>query len=86
MHRLVLLRHGQSVWNKENRFTGWKDVGLTGQGVREAHESARLLAEEGFTFDIAYTSVLKRAIQTLWLVLDDMELQWIPVKRRWRLN
>ena len=86
MHRLVLLRHGQSVWNKENRFTGWTDVGLTEQGVAEAHESGRLLKEEGFTFDVAYTSVLKRAIQTLWIVLDDMELQWIPVKRRWRLN
>jgi len=86
MHQLVLLRHGQSVWNKANRFTGWKDVGLTDQGVHEAHETARLLKEGGFTFDVAYTSVLKRAIQTLWIVLDDMELQWIPVKRRWRLN
>jgi 2,3-bisphosphoglycerate-dependent phosphoglycerate mutase len=86
MHRLVLLRHGQSTWNKTNQFTGWTDVGLTERGVKEAHDSARLLREEGYTFDVAYTSVLRRAIQTLWLVLEDLELEWIPVRRRWRLN
>lgn len=86
MYRLVLLRHGQSTWNQENLFTGWTDVPLTEQGVAEAHESARLLQEEGFTFDVAYTSVLVRAIETLWIVLRDMNLQWIPVHRRWRLN
>ena len=86
MHKLVLLRHGQSTWNLANRFTGWTDVDLTPKGVEEAHESARLLKEEGFTFDVAYTSVLKRAIRTLWLVLDDMDLMWIPVHRHWRLN
>jgi 2,3-bisphosphoglycerate-dependent phosphoglycerate mutase len=86
MHRLVLLRHGQSTWNLENRFTGWTDVDLTPQGHAEAHAAARLLKEGGFTFDLAYTSVLKRAIRTLWLVLDDMDLMWIPVHRDWRLN
>ena len=86
MHRLVLLRHGQSTWNLENRFTGWTDVDLTPQGHGEAHTAARLLEEGGFTFDLAYTSVLKRAIRTLWIVLDDMDLMWIPVHRDWRLN
>ena len=86
MHRLVLLRHGQSIWNKENLFTGWTDVPLTEQGIAEAESSARLLKEEGFTFDVAYTSVLTRAIETLWIVMQGMELQWIPVHRRWRLN
>ncbi len=86
MHKLVLLRHGESTWNKENRFTGWTDVDLTPQGVEEAKQSARLLREDGYTFDLAYTSVLKRAIRTLWIVLDEMELMWIPVHRRWRLN
>jgi 2,3-bisphosphoglycerate-dependent phosphoglycerate mutase len=86
MHKLVLLRHGESVWNKENRFTGWTDVGLTDKGVAEGHEAARVLAADGYTFDIAYTSVLKRAIQTLWIVLEDMDLMWIPVHRHWRLN
>ena len=86
MHKLVLLRHGQSTWNLENRFTGWTDVDLTPKGVEEAHESARLLTEGGYVFDVAYTSVLKRAIRTLWLVLDDMDLMWIPVHRHWRLN
>jgi 2,3-bisphosphoglycerate-dependent phosphoglycerate mutase len=86
MHKLVLLRHGQSTWNLSNRFTGWTDVDLTPKGVEEAHESARLLKEDGYTFDVAYTSVLKRAIRTLWLVLDDMDLMWIPVHRHWRLN
>ena len=86
MHKLVLLRHGQSTWNLANRFTGWTDVDLTPKGVEEAHESARLLKEGGYTFDVAYTSVLKRAIRTLWLALDDMDLMWIPVHRHWRLN
>jgi 2,3-bisphosphoglycerate-dependent phosphoglycerate mutase len=86
MYTLILLRHGESTWNKENRFTGWTDVDLSEKGVVEAHEAARLLAEEGYTFDVAYTSVLKRAIRTLWIVLDDMDLMWLPVIRSWRLN
>lgn len=86
MHKLVLIRHGQSTWNLENRFTGWTDVDLTEQGVQEAVEGARLLQEAGFTFDICHTSVLKRAIRTLWLVLDRMDLMWLPVHRTWRLN
>lgn len=86
MHKLVLLRHGQSAWNLENRFTGWTDVDLTPQGYEEAHSSAKLLQEGGYTFDIAYTSVLKRAVRTLWIVQDDMDLMWIPVVRDWRLN
>ncbi len=85
-YKLVLLRHGQSTWNLENRFTGWTDVGLTEQGIHEAHESARLLMEGDYTFDMAYTSVLKRAIQTLWIVMEDMNLEWIPVVRAWQLN
>lgn len=86
MIKLVLLRHGESTWNLENRFTGWTDVGLSEKGIKEAHEGAKWLKKEGFAFDIAYTSVLRRAIQTLWLVLDDMDLLWIPVRRSWRLN
>jgi 2,3-bisphosphoglycerate-dependent phosphoglycerate mutase len=86
MHKVVLLRHGESDWNRENRFTGWTDVDLSARGVEEAHEAARLLKEGGYTFDVAYTSVLKRAIRTLWIVLDDMDLMWIPVHRHWRLN
>ena len=86
MHKVVLLRHGQSTWNKENRFTGWTDVDLTPEGVGEAEESARLLSEGGYVFDVAYTSVLKRAIRTLWIVLDRMDQMWIPVHRHWRLN
>ena len=86
MKQLVLLRHGQSTWNLENRFTGWTDVDLSAQGVEEARASGRVLREEGFTFDIAYTSVLKRAIRTLWLALDELDLMWIPVHRSWRLN
>lgn len=86
MRPLVLLRHGQSTWNKENRFTGWTDVGLTEKGIEEARESGRVLLGEGYTFDVAYTSVLKRAIQTLWLALEEMDLMWIPVHRSWRLN
>jgi len=86
MKRLVLLRHGESVWNKENRFTGWTDVGLSEKGVQEAHEAAQSLNEGGYSFDVAYTSVLRRAIQTLWIVLEDMDLMWIPEHRHWRLN
>jgi len=86
MFTLVLLRHGESTWNRENRFTGWTDVDLTTAGIAEAHEAARLLAADGFTFDVAYTSVLKRAIRTLWIVLDDMDLMWLPIRRSWRLN
>jgi 2,3-bisphosphoglycerate-dependent phosphoglycerate mutase len=84
--KLVLLRHGQSTWNRENRFTGWTDVDLSEEGVAEAESSARLLAEGGYTFDVAYTSVLKRAIRTLWIVQDRMDLMWVPVHRDWRLN
>ena len=84
--KLVLVRHGQSTWNLENLFTGWTDVDLTDQGRREAVEAGRLLQEEGFRFDLAFTSVLKRAIRTLWIVLDEMDLMWIPVERSWRLN
>jgi len=86
MHRLVLLRHGESTWNRENRFTGWTDVGLTDTGVAEAHAGAKALKEGGYGFDLAFTSVLKRAIKTLWIVLEDMDLMWIPVHRSWRLN
>lgn len=86
MYKLVLLRHGESVWNKENRFTGWTDVDLSEKGVQEAREAGELLKKEGYTFDIAYTSVLKRAIRTLWIVMDKMDLMWIPVIRCWRLN
>ena len=86
MYKIVLLRHGESVWNKENLFTGWTDVDLSEKGVEEAHEAARLLKQEGYVFDVAFTSVLKRAIRTLWIVLDDMDLMWIPVHRSWRLN
>jgi 2,3-bisphosphoglycerate-dependent phosphoglycerate mutase len=86
MHKLVLLRHGQSTWNLENRFTGWTDVGLTDQGRMEAIEAAKLLREEGYVFDVAYTSVLRRAIQTLWIVLEGMQLEWIPVVNAWELN
>src|SRR5262245_52687614 len=86
MTKLVLLRHGESSWNLENRFTGWTDVDLSPRGIEEAREAARLLKEGGYTFDVAYTSVLKRAIRTLWHVLDGMDLMWIPVHRSWRLN
>jgi len=86
MHKLVLVRHGESTWNKENLFTGWTDVDLSKKGVREATEGGRVLKEQGFIFDIAFTSVLKRAIRTLWIVLDEMDLMWIPVVRDWRLN
>jgi 2,3-bisphosphoglycerate-dependent phosphoglycerate mutase len=86
MHRLVLLRHGESLWNQENRFTGWTDIDLSPKGIEEARRSGRTLRDQGFVFDVAYTSVLKRAIRTLWWVLDEMDLMWIPVHRRWRLN
>ena len=86
MYKVVLLRHGESVWNKKNFFTGWTDVGLSDKGVEEAHTAAKLLKEGGYTFDVAFTSVLKRAIQTLWIVMEDMDLMWIPVERSWRLN
>ncbi len=86
MPQLVLLRHGQSVWNLDNRFTGWTDVDLTEQGVAEAEESGRLLVEEGFDFDVVYTSVLKRAIRTMWIAMDRMDRMWLPVVRHWRLN
>ena len=85
-HKLVLLRHGQSTWNLANRFTGWKDVDLTARGVEEAERSGRVLKEEGFTFDVAFTSVLKRAIRTLWITLDELDQMWIPVHRSWTLN
>ena len=86
MKKLVLLRHGESEWNKQNRFTGWTDVDLSVQGVIEAEEAGILLNDENYTFDIAYTSVLKRGIRTLWIVLDKMDLMWIPVIKSWRLN
>lgn len=86
MYKLVLTRHGESQWNKENRFTGWKDVDLSEKGVEEAHAAGTLLKAEGFTFDEAYTSVLRRAIRTLWIVLDEMDLMWIPETKSWRLN
>ena len=86
MHKIVLLRHGESVWNRENRFTGWADVGLTAQGLDEARQAAALLAEAQIAFDVAFTSVLKRAIKTLWTVLEEMDRMWIPVHHSWRLN
>ncbi len=84
--KLVLLRHGQSLWNLENRFTGWEDVSLSEEGVREAYEAGRLLKSHGYIFDEAFTSVLKRAIRTLWIVLEKMDIMWIPVHCSWRLN
>lgn len=86
MRKLVLIRHGESQWNKENRFTGWKDVDLSEKGLEEAKAAGKLLKDEGFTFDEAYTSVLKRAIRTLWTVLSEMDLMWIPETKSWRLN
>ncbi len=86
MYKLVLLRHGESVWNKENLFTGWTDVDLSDLGRTEAAEAGRVLKQHGYGFDVAYTSVLKRAIRTLWMALDEMDLMWIPVIRDWRLN
>lgn len=84
--RLVLLRHGESVWNKANTFTGWTDVDLSERGIEEAREAGRALRSGGYVFDVAFTSVLKRAVRTLWIVLDEMDLMWIPVHRTWRLN
>jgi len=86
MLRLVLLRHGESIWNKENRFTGWTDVDLSEKGREEAKEAGRLMIAEKYEFDVAYTSVLKRAIRTLWIALDELDMMWIPVHRSWRLN
>ncbi|MEI6080343.1 MAG: 2,3-diphosphoglycerate-dependent phosphoglycerate mutase [bacterium] len=86
MYKLVLLRHGESVWNKENRFTGWTDVDLSEKGVSEAISAGKILKAKGFSFDACYTSVLKRAIRTTWLVMDQMDLMWIPVHNSWRLN
>jgi 2,3-bisphosphoglycerate-dependent phosphoglycerate mutase len=86
MHDLVLLRHGESDWNRENRFTGWTDVDLSEQGIAEAHEAGRLIREAGIDFDVAYTSVLRRAIRTLWIALDELDRMWIPVEHSWRLN
>jgi 2,3-bisphosphoglycerate-dependent phosphoglycerate mutase len=86
MYKIVFMRHGESTWNLENRFTGWTDVDLTEKGVREAKSAGQVLKQAGFTFDLAYTSVLKRAIRTLWLALDDMDMMWLPIKNDWRLN
>jgi 2,3-bisphosphoglycerate-dependent phosphoglycerate mutase len=86
MYKVVLLRHGESTWNKENRFTGWTDVDLSEKGIEEAKKAAQELMAGGYTFDIAFTSVLKRAVRTLWIVQDGMDLMWIPVRRSWRLN
>jgi 2,3-bisphosphoglycerate-dependent phosphoglycerate mutase len=86
MHKLVLVRHGESTWNKENRFTGWTDVDLSEKGGEEARQAGRTLRDQGFVFDVAYVSVLKRSIRTLWMVLDEMDLMWIPVVNAWRLN
>src|SRR3989338_1396195 len=84
--KLVLLRHGESTWNKENKFTGWTDVDLSEKGIIEAKEAGKLLKKEGYVFDIGFTSVLKRAVRTLWIVLDEMDLMWIPIYNSWRLN
>ncbi len=86
MYKIVLLRHGESVWNQENRFTGWHDVGLTAKGLAEAHAAGQLLRQEGYAFDLAFTSVLRRAIKTLWAVLEELDRMWIPVQHSWRLN
>ncbi len=86
MYKLVLIRHGESDWNRENRFTGWTDVDLSDRGRAEARQAGRLLRQDRYVFDIAYVSVLKRAIRTLWIVLDEMDLMWLPVRHSWRLN
>ncbi len=86
MNKIVLVRHGESTWNRENRFTGWTDVDLTEKGVSEAHEAGRLLKQEGYTFDMAFTSLLKRANKTLWIIQETLDLTWIPVEHHWRLN
>ncbi len=86
MKKIVLLRHGESIWNRENRFTGWTDVDLSTKGIEEAHQAGRLLKQEGFEFDLAHCSVLKRAIRTLWIALEELDLTWIPQQLSWRLN
>ncbi|RMF63395.1 MAG: 2,3-diphosphoglycerate-dependent phosphoglycerate mutase [Calditrichaeota bacterium] len=86
MSKVILLRHGESIWNKENRFTGWTDVGLSEKGIEEAKKAGEVLKQNNLGFDVAFTSVLKRAIKTLWIVLEEMDLMWIPVYRSWRLN
>jgi len=86
MYKVVLLRHGESIWNMENRFTGWTDVDLSERGFAEAHRAGRLLKAEGYVFDAAFTSVLKRAVRTLWIALDEMDLMWVPIHHSWRLN
>lgn len=86
MYKIVLMRHGESIWNRDNRFTGWADVDLTEKGIAEARNAGRLLSEAGFSFDLTYTSVLKRAIRTLWCTLDEMDLMWLPTVHNWRLN
>ncbi len=86
MYKVILLRHGESIWNKENRFTGWTDVDLSEKGIEEAHNAGKILKKEGYAFDVAFTSVLKRAIRTLWITMDEMDLMWVPVYRSWRLN
>ena len=86
MYKIVFMRHGESTWNRENRFTGWADVDLTDKGIAEAREAGRILKDAGFSFDLTYTSVLKRAIRTLWLTLDEMDLMWLPTVHSWRLN
>ena len=86
MYKIVLMRHGESTWNLDNRFTGWTDVDLTEKGAAEARHAGKLLRDAGFTFDLAYTSVLKRAIRTLWGTLNEMDLIWLPVVHSWRLN
>ena len=86
MYKIVFMRHGESTWNLDNRFTGWTDVDLTAKGINEAKAAGQILKEEGFTFDVAYTSVLKRAIRTLWLALDEMDMMYLPVKNDWRPN
>ena len=86
MAKVVLLRHGESTWNQENRFTGWTDVDLSEKGIVEAHRAGQMLKSEGWTFDVAFASVLKRAIRTLWIALDEMDLMWIPIQNSWRLN
>ena len=86
MHKLTLVRHGESVWNSENRFTGWTDVDLSPKGIVEAHEAGQVLRKEGYVFDLVFTSVLKRAIRTTWIMLDELDQMWIPVRNSWRLN
>ena len=86
MHKLTLVRHGESVWNSENRFTGWTDVDLSPKGILEAHEAGQILQKDGYVFDLVFTSVLKRAIRTTWIMLDELDQMWIPVRNSWRLN